>query len=128
MRRETREYRGSQSACSWLSWGAVLTGVPLPVLRLLHLFAARGLRWAAYAAAEMLQMYRHLDIREHKGKVRARGLDSWIEGRRSGAWISDGGPRLTFLCLADPSPGGCRRQPAPDCGGSTEPGSRAQCH
>uniref|UniRef100_UPI003986F2AE NFKB inhibitor delta n=1 Tax=Felis catus TaxID=9685 RepID=UPI003986F2AE len=36
---------------------------------LLHLFAARGLRWAAYAAAEMLQMYRHLDIREHKGKT-----------------------------------------------------------
>ncbi|KAM5207965.1 NF-kappa-B inhibitor delta isoform 2-T2 [Hipposideros larvatus] len=36
---------------------------------LLHLFAARGLRWAAYAAAEMLQMYRRLDIREHKGKT-----------------------------------------------------------
>ncbi|XP_014440915.2 NF-kappa-B inhibitor delta isoform X2 [Tupaia chinensis] len=36
---------------------------------LLHLFAARGLRWAAYAAAEMLQMYKHLDIREHKGKT-----------------------------------------------------------
>ncbi|XP_012918232.1 NF-kappa-B inhibitor delta isoform X2 [Mustela putorius furo] len=36
---------------------------------LLHLFAARGLRWAAYAAAEMLQIYRHLDIREHKGKT-----------------------------------------------------------
>nr|XP_013005282.1 NF-kappa-B inhibitor delta isoform X2 [Cavia porcellus] len=36
---------------------------------LLHLFAARGLRWAAYAAAEVLQMYRHLDIREHKGKT-----------------------------------------------------------
>ncbi|XP_029781815.1 NF-kappa-B inhibitor delta isoform X3 [Suricata suricatta] len=36
---------------------------------LLHLFAARGLRWAAYAAAEMLQVYRHLDIREHKGKT-----------------------------------------------------------
>uniref|UniRef100_A0A4X1TG58 NF-kappa-B inhibitor delta n=1 Tax=Sus scrofa TaxID=9823 RepID=A0A4X1TG58_PIG len=37
--------------------------------RLLHLLAARGLRWAAYAAAEVLQMYRHLDIREHKGKT-----------------------------------------------------------
>nr|XP_055093115.1 NF-kappa-B inhibitor delta isoform X11 [Symphalangus syndactylus] len=36
---------------------------------LLHLFAARGLRWAAYAAAEMLQVYRRLDIREHKGKT-----------------------------------------------------------
>ncbi|XP_048185688.1 NF-kappa-B inhibitor delta [Perognathus longimembris pacificus] len=36
---------------------------------LLHLFAARGLRWAAYAAAEILQMYRHLDIQEHKGKT-----------------------------------------------------------
>ncbi|XP_031241926.1 NF-kappa-B inhibitor delta isoform X1 [Mastomys coucha] len=36
---------------------------------LLHLFAARGLRWAAYAAAEVLQMYRQLDIREHKGKT-----------------------------------------------------------
>lgn len=36
---------------------------------LLHLLAARGLRWAAYAAAEVLQMYRHLDIREHKGKT-----------------------------------------------------------
>ncbi|XP_058135258.1 NF-kappa-B inhibitor delta isoform X1 [Dasypus novemcinctus] len=36
---------------------------------LLHLFAARGLRWAAYAAAEMLQACRHLDIREHKGKT-----------------------------------------------------------
>ncbi|XP_015454431.1 NF-kappa-B inhibitor delta isoform X2 [Pteropus alecto] len=36
---------------------------------LLHLFAARGLRWAAYAAAERLQMYRRLDIREHKGKT-----------------------------------------------------------
>ncbi|XP_073913296.1 NF-kappa-B inhibitor delta isoform X2 [Castor canadensis] len=36
---------------------------------LLHLFAARGLRWAAYAAAEMLQVYTHLDIREHKGKT-----------------------------------------------------------
>ncbi|KAF7470243.1 NF-kappa-B inhibitor delta [Marmota monax] len=36
---------------------------------LLHLFAAWGLRWAAYAAAEVLQMYGHLDIREHKGKT-----------------------------------------------------------
>ncbi|XP_042523973.1 NF-kappa-B inhibitor delta [Dipodomys spectabilis] len=36
---------------------------------LLHLFAARGLRWAAYAAAEIFQMYRNLDIREHKGKT-----------------------------------------------------------
>ncbi|KAF6076468.1 hypothetical protein HJG60_000272 [Phyllostomus discolor] len=36
---------------------------------LLHLLAARGLRWAAYAAAEVLQMYRRLDIREHKGKT-----------------------------------------------------------
>ncbi|XP_036088086.1 NF-kappa-B inhibitor delta isoform X2 [Rousettus aegyptiacus] len=36
---------------------------------LLHLFAARGLRWAAYAAAEVLQTYRRLDIREHKGKT-----------------------------------------------------------
>ncbi|XP_037371395.1 NF-kappa-B inhibitor delta [Talpa occidentalis] len=35
----------------------------------LHLFAARGLRWAAYAAAEVLQVYRRLDIREHKGKT-----------------------------------------------------------
>ncbi|XP_055001914.1 NF-kappa-B inhibitor delta isoform X2 [Sorex araneus] len=36
---------------------------------LLHLLAARGLRWAAYAAAEMLQAYRRLDVREHKGKT-----------------------------------------------------------
>ncbi|XP_049643420.1 NF-kappa-B inhibitor delta [Suncus etruscus] len=36
---------------------------------LLHLLAAKGLRWAAYAAAEILQVYRHLDIREHKGKT-----------------------------------------------------------
>ncbi|XP_053459957.1 NF-kappa-B inhibitor delta isoform X4 [Nycticebus coucang] len=36
---------------------------------LLHLFVARGLRWAAYAAAEVLQVYGHLDIREHKGKT-----------------------------------------------------------
>ncbi|XP_021562432.1 NF-kappa-B inhibitor zeta-like, partial [Carlito syrichta] len=36
---------------------------------LLHLFAARGLRWAAYAAAEVFQVYRHLDVREHKGKT-----------------------------------------------------------
>ncbi|KAM6225373.1 NF-kappa-B inhibitor delta [Rhynchocyon petersi] len=37
---------------------------------LLHLLAARGLRWAAYAAAEVvLQACRHLDIREHKGKT-----------------------------------------------------------
>ncbi|XP_062968962.1 NF-kappa-B inhibitor delta [Cynocephalus volans] len=36
---------------------------------LLHLFAARGLRWTAYAAAEVLKVYRHLDIREHKGKT-----------------------------------------------------------
>ncbi|XP_048966552.1 NF-kappa-B inhibitor delta isoform X1 [Canis lupus dingo] len=69
MRRETREYRGLRSACFWLSRAAVLTACPLPVLRLLHLFAARGLRWAAYAAAEMLQVYRRLDIREHKGKT-----------------------------------------------------------
>lgn len=73
-------------------WAAVLTAAP-PVLRLLHLFAARGLRWAAYAAAEILQVYRHLDIREHKGKVRAGGLDSWTEGRGAGgldAWFSEG--------------------------------------
>lgn len=57
-----------------------------PVLRLLHLLAARGLRWAAYAAAEVLQMYRRLDIREHKGKVRARGLES--EGRGFGGLSS----------------------------------------
>ncbi|XP_066205665.1 NF-kappa-B inhibitor delta [Saccopteryx leptura] len=36
---------------------------------LLHLFAAQGLRWLAYAAAEMFRIYRHLDIREHKGKT-----------------------------------------------------------
>ncbi|XP_036130562.1 NF-kappa-B inhibitor delta isoform X3 [Molossus molossus] len=36
---------------------------------LLHLLAARGLRWAAYAAAEVFQMYRYLDVREHKGKT-----------------------------------------------------------
>ncbi|XP_058530729.1 NF-kappa-B inhibitor delta isoform X5 [Ochotona princeps] len=36
---------------------------------LLHLLAARGLRWAAYAAAEVLQAYRQLDVREHKGKT-----------------------------------------------------------
>ncbi|XP_045148775.1 NF-kappa-B inhibitor delta [Echinops telfairi] len=36
---------------------------------LLHLFVARGLRWLAYAAAEVLQACRHLDIREHKGKT-----------------------------------------------------------
>lgn len=59
---------------SWPSWASVLTTFP-PVLRFLHLFAARGLRWAAYAAAEVLQRYRHLDIREHKGKVRTKGLD-----------------------------------------------------
>ncbi|CAO2625957.1 NF-kappa-B inhibitor delta [Lemmus lemmus] len=48
---------------------------------LLHLFAARGLRWAAYAAAEVLQMYQQLDIREHKGKVRARSPDFSTRGR-----------------------------------------------
>lgn len=52
-----------------------------PILRLLHLFAARGLRWAAYAAAEVLQMYRQLDIREHKGKVRAGSPDFCTWGR-----------------------------------------------
>lgn len=56
--------------------------------RLLHLFAARGLRWAAYAAAEVLQMYRQLDIREHKGKVRARRLD--FCSRRRGLLMSEG--------------------------------------
>jgi hypothetical protein len=64
---------------------------PPPVRRLLHLFAARGLRWAAYAAAEMLQVYTHLDIREHKGKVRAGGPD----GQRRGQWEPKLlGPRL----------------------------------
>ncbi|XP_023577419.1 NF-kappa-B inhibitor delta isoform X3 [Octodon degus] len=49
---------------------------------LLHLFAARGLRWAAYAAAEVLQMYRHLDIREHKGKaVFKAGVQVNLEAR-----------------------------------------------
>uniref|UniRef100_F6U8M3 NFKB inhibitor delta n=1 Tax=Monodelphis domestica TaxID=13616 RepID=F6U8M3_MONDO len=36
---------------------------------LLHLFAAQGLRWSAYAAAEVLQGCGQLDIREHKGKT-----------------------------------------------------------
>ncbi|XP_074158681.1 NF-kappa-B inhibitor delta [Sminthopsis crassicaudata] len=36
---------------------------------LLHLFAAQGLRWSAYAAAEMLQGFGQLDIREHQGKT-----------------------------------------------------------
>nr|XP_020023696.1 NF-kappa-B inhibitor delta isoform X1 [Castor canadensis] len=49
---------------------------------LLHLFAARGLRWAAYAAAEMLQVYTHLDIREHKGKaVFKTGVQVDLEAR-----------------------------------------------
>ncbi|XP_030797867.1 NF-kappa-B inhibitor delta isoform X4 [Rhinopithecus roxellana] len=49
---------------------------------LLHLFAARGLRWAAYAAAEVLQVYRHLDIREHKGKaVLNSGVQVDLEAR-----------------------------------------------
>lgn len=33
-------------------------------------------------------MYGHLDIREHKGKVRARGLDFWFGGGRSWGWNS----------------------------------------
>lgn len=71
------------STGEWSLWAPCSAGVlcsllPQPIPRLLHLFAARGLRWAAYAAAEMLQAYRHLDIREHKGKVRAGGLVSWI--------------------------------------------------
>ncbi|XP_028921090.1 NF-kappa-B inhibitor delta [Ornithorhynchus anatinus] len=36
---------------------------------LLHLFAAQGLRWLAFAAAEVLQSCGQLDIREHKGKT-----------------------------------------------------------
>ncbi|XP_027711115.1 NF-kappa-B inhibitor delta [Vombatus ursinus] len=36
---------------------------------LLHLFAAQGLRWSAYAAAEVLQGCGQLDIREHQGKT-----------------------------------------------------------
>lgn len=49
---------------------------------LLHLFAARGLRWAAYAAAEVLQVYRRLDIREHKGKaVLNSGVQVDLEAR-----------------------------------------------
>ncbi|XP_011899062.1 PREDICTED: NF-kappa-B inhibitor delta isoform X2 [Cercocebus atys] len=69
MRRGTREYRGWGCLQTLGLAGAVLTPVPPSVLRLLHLFAARGLRWAAYAAAEVLQVYRRLDIREHKGKT-----------------------------------------------------------
>ncbi|XP_047383534.1 NF-kappa-B inhibitor delta isoform X2 [Sciurus carolinensis] len=49
---------------------------------LLHLFAAWGLRWAAYAAAEVLQMYGHLDIREHKGKAMFKsGVQVDLEAR-----------------------------------------------
>ncbi|XP_068934695.1 NF-kappa-B inhibitor delta [Petaurus breviceps papuanus] len=36
---------------------------------LLHLFAAQGLRWSSYAAAEVLQGCGQLDIREHQGKT-----------------------------------------------------------
>ncbi|XP_074073331.1 NF-kappa-B inhibitor delta [Macrotis lagotis] len=36
---------------------------------LLHLFAAQGLRWSAYAVAEVLQGCGQLDIREHQGKT-----------------------------------------------------------
>ncbi|XP_078002358.1 NF-kappa-B inhibitor delta [Phascolarctos cinereus] len=36
---------------------------------LLHLFAAQGLRWSAYAAAEVLQGCGQLDIQEHQGKT-----------------------------------------------------------
>lgn len=83
MRRETREYMGKWGICSLLAQQGLFSLLPSPVLRLLHLFAARGLRWAAYAAAEVLQMYRHLDIREHKGKVRIRGSELWILEKRA---------------------------------------------
>lgn len=52
-----------------------------PHTRLLHLFAAQGLRWSAYAAAEVLQGCGQLDIQEHQGKVRGRssrkGTGQW---------------------------------------------------
>lgn len=49
--------------------GQAVTGVFICCLRLLHIYAAKGMRAYALAAAERMKLLRRLDAKEHRGKV-----------------------------------------------------------
>lgn len=51
------------------SQGQAVIGVFIYCLRILHIYAAKGMRAFALAAAERMKELRRLDAKEHRGKV-----------------------------------------------------------
>lgn len=47
-----------------------MIGVFIYCLRILHIYAAKGLRAHTLAAAERMRALRRLDAKEHRGKVK----------------------------------------------------------
>lgn len=50
--------------------GPAVIGVSVYCLRILHIYAAKGLRAHTLAAAERMKALRRLDAKEHRGKVK----------------------------------------------------------
>lgn len=50
-------------------------GVSICCLRILHIYAAKGLRAHTLAAAERMKALRRLDAKEHRGKVKSLGWE-----------------------------------------------------
>ena len=49
--------------------GQAVIGVFIYCLRILHIYAAKGMRAYTLAAAERMKLLRRLDAKEHRGKV-----------------------------------------------------------
>uniref|UniRef100_A0A8C5X1X9 Uncharacterized protein n=1 Tax=Malurus cyaneus samueli TaxID=2593467 RepID=A0A8C5X1X9_9PASS len=71
---ESQQKEGSgggrrQRGRAQMAGGPAVMGVSICCLRILHIYAAKGLRAPALAAAERMKALRRLDAREHRGKT-----------------------------------------------------------
>lgn len=69
--------------CEILSRAPSVMGVFICCLRILHIYAAKGLRAHTLAAAERMKALRRLDAKEHRGKVKSLGWEQpWSDWHR----------------------------------------------
>lgn len=57
-------------SCKLCCHGPSVIGIFIYCLRILHIYAAKGLRAHTLAAAERMKALRRLDAKEHRGKVK----------------------------------------------------------